>query len=217
MTDQTLRLWGMRTPRPMRPLWMLEEYGLDYDYRAIGSRTGETKTEEYLALNPKHKIPTLEHGDFVLTESGAIVNYIAERFEAPDTFYMPDTVEGRARMMEWTFFILMEIDALGIYVVRRHLDLGDLYGHAENVVQSAREYVTNGLTNALKVWPEEQDYLLEGGFSIPDIHLGSMVGYMLARDIDVPDRVLAHFERCQARPAYQRANELCYPGGGSAP
>ena len=217
MTNQALRLWGKRTPRPMRAVWMLEEYGLDYDYRPIGSRTGETKTEEYLALNPKHKIPTLEHGDFVLTESGAICTYIAEIFDAPDTFYMPATPQGRARMMEWSYFILMELDGLGIYVIRRHLDLGDLYGHAENVVQSAREYITDSLTNALKTWPEGQDYILDGGFSIPDIHLASMVGYMIARDVDVPARVLAHFERCQARPAYQRANELCYPGGGSTP
>ena len=210
---ETMRLWGMRTPRPMRALWMLEEYGLTYDHRPIGSRTGETKTEEYLALNPKHKIPTFQHGDFVLTESGAICTYIAERFDAPDGFFIPETPQGRARMMEWSMFILMEVDALGIYVIRRHLDLGDLYGHAENVVQSAREYVTNGLTNALKTWPEHQDYILAGGFSIPDIHLASMIGYMLARDVDVPSRVLAHFERCQARPAYQRAAAICYPGG----
>ena len=213
----TIRLWGSRTSRPMRPLWMLEEYGLEYDHRPIGPRTGETKTEEYLALNPKHKIPTFQHGDFVLSESGAICGYIAERFDAPDGFFVPDTPEGRARMMEWCHFILMEVDALGIYVIRRHLDLGDLYGHAENVVQSAREYVTGGLTNALKTWPEDQDYILDGGFSIPDIHLASMIGFMLARGVDVPGRVLAHFERCQARPAYQRAHALCYPGDESTP
>lgn len=216
MTD-TIRLWGMRTPRPMRALWMLEEYGLAYEHRPIGSRTGETKTEAYLALNPKHKIPTFEHGDFVLTESGAICAYIADCFDAPDSFYVPDTAHGRAKMMEWCFFILMEIDALGVYVIRRHLDLGDLYGHADNVVQSAREYVTDGLNNALKTWPADQDYILEGGFSIPDIHLASMVGYMLAKDIDVPERVLAHFERCKQRPAYQQAEAVCYPGGAVAP
>lgn len=217
MSDKPIRLWGMRTPRPMRPLWMLEEFGLDYEYKPIGSRTGETKTEEYLALNPKHKIPTFEHGDFVLTESGAICSYIAERFDAPETFYVPDTPEGRARMNEWNYFILMEVDALGIYVIRRHLDLGDLYGYADNVVQSARQYITDGLTNALKTWPEGQDYILAGGFSIPDIHLASIVGYMLARDVDVPDRVLAHYERCQARPAWQRAQALCYPDQGTGP
>lgn len=212
-----IQLWGMRTPRPMRPLWMLEEYGLAYDYHAIGPRTGETKTEEYLALNPKHKIPAFKHGDFVLTESGAICTYIGERFDPPASFYMPDTLEGRARMMEWCFFLLMEIDALGIYVIRRHLDLGDIYGYADNVVQSAREYVAEGLTNALKQWPEDQNYILKGGFSIPDIHLASMVGFMLAKDIQVPDRILAHFERCKARPAYQRAEALCYPSGGATP
>ncbi|MEM7426166.1 MAG: glutathione S-transferase family protein [Pseudomonadota bacterium] len=216
MADE-MRVWGMRTARPMRVLWMLEEFGLEYDHRPIGSRTGETKTEEYLALNPKHKIPTFEHGAFVLTESGAICSYIADRFETPDGFHMPETPEARARMMEWCCFLLMEVDALGIYVIRRHLDLGDLYGHADNVVQSARAYISDGLANALKKWPEGQEYLLEGGFSIPDIHLASMMGYMRSRDVQLPARVHAHFERCSARPAYRRAEARCYPGDGVSP
>ena len=207
----------MRTARPMRVLWMLEEFGLDYDHRPIGSRTGETKTDAYLALNPKHKIPTFEHGDFVMSESGAICTYIAQRFPAPQGFYIPATPQDHGRMMEWAIFILMEIDALGIYVIRRHHDLGDLYGHAENVVQSARSYIVDNLTNALKTWPEDQDYILQGGFSIPDILLASMIDYMLARKVAVPDRVLAHFRRCQARPAYQRAHKRCYPDGVATP
>lgn len=216
MNDK-IRVWGMRTARPMRVLWMLEEFGLDYDHRPIGSRTGETKTEEYLALNPKHKIPTFEHGDFVLTESGAICTYIADRFPAPEGFYNPDTPQERGRLMEWSMFLLMEVDALGIYVIRRHHDLGDLYGHAENVVQSAREYITNNLTNAMKKWPVGQDYILAGGFSLPDIFLASMVPYMQARDVAVPERVLDHFRRCEARPGYQRAHRRCYPDGVTTP
>ena len=216
MSD-AIRLWGMRTARPMRVLWMLEEFGLEYDHRPIGSRTGDTKTEEYLALNPKHKIPTFEHGDFVMTESGAICSYIADRFPVPADFYMPNTPEDRARLMEWSIFILMEIDALGIYVIRRHHDLGNLYGYAENVVQSAREYITDNLTNAMKKWPEDQDYVLAGGFSIPDIFLASLVEYMLARDVDVPERVMAHFRKCETRPAYKRAHKRCYPDGVATP
>ena len=120
-------------------------------------------------------------------------------------------------MMEWAIFMLMEIDALGAYVIRRHHDLGDLYGHAENVVQSARDYIADNLTNAMKKWPEGQDYILEGGFSIPDILLASMIDFMLDRGVDVPDRVMAHFKRCQARPAYQRAHQRCYPDDGAMP
>ena len=62
MTTHDLTLWGVGTPRTMRACWTLVEFGLDYDRRPITSRSGETRTPEYLALNPKHKIPTLQHG-----------------------------------------------------------------------------------------------------------------------------------------------------------
>ena len=56
MTTQRLVLWGAGTMRTHRTLWLAEELGLDYEHRPIGPRTGETKTEEFLAINPRHKI-----------------------------------------------------------------------------------------------------------------------------------------------------------------
>ena len=47
-----LTLWGVGTSRTMRPHWMLLELGLEYDFHAIGSRTGETQTDEFMRLNP---------------------------------------------------------------------------------------------------------------------------------------------------------------------
>lgn len=210
MGDQEITLWGAGTARPMRALWMLEEFGLDYDHRPIGPRTGETLEPGYLALNPKHKVPTFVHGDFVLTESGAILVYIAENFAAPEGIYIPSDPQSRARMMEWAIFTLMEIDALGVYVMRRHGDLADLYGDAPNVVQAAREYIADGLKGAMEMWPQGQDFLLAGGFSIPDILLASLMDFMIGKDVSLPHRLMGHFERCKARPAYQRAHAACF-------
>src|SRR5512141_2577802 len=70
-------LWGAGSSRTMRAHWMLSELELPYESRPIGSRTGETQTPEYTGLNPSQKMPTLQDGDFVLSESAAIVNYLA--------------------------------------------------------------------------------------------------------------------------------------------
>ena len=56
-----LTLWGMGTSRTMRAHWMLLELGLDYDSRPIQSRSGETLTDEFLRINPRHKIPDFFH------------------------------------------------------------------------------------------------------------------------------------------------------------
>ena len=83
MSKNDLRVWGIGTARTMRAHWMLAEMDIDYDLRPIGPRTGETMTEEYLRLNPRHKVPVIEHGPFVLAESAAIINYLSETFPAP--------------------------------------------------------------------------------------------------------------------------------------
>lgn len=80
MNDDRLVVWGIGTARTIRVLWTALELGLDYEHRAIGPRTGETHTAEYMRLNPKQKIPTLQHGPVVISESAAIIQYLLEVF-----------------------------------------------------------------------------------------------------------------------------------------
>jgi len=84
-----LTVWGVGTPRTMRVHWMLLELGLDYECHPIQSRTGETLTDEFRRLNPRHKIPVLRHGVFVLTESAAILQYLGETFANSQEVYVP--------------------------------------------------------------------------------------------------------------------------------
>lgn len=138
MTNNGLTVWGIGTPRTLRAHWILAEFGLKYDCRPITSRSGETTTPEFLALNPKHKIPVLQHGDRVLTESAAIVTYISEAFEPPAGFFVPTDATRRATLNEWCFFIMTELDALSMYVIRKHQDLHALYGTAPAAVEAAK-------------------------------------------------------------------------------
>ena len=72
----------------MRAHWMAHELGLEYEPKLIGSRTGETQTPEFRALNPKEKIPVLVDDNLVLTESAAIVTYLADTY-GPQTGLVP--------------------------------------------------------------------------------------------------------------------------------
>ncbi len=109
-----LILWGIGTPRTLRAHWMLMELGLDYALRPVRSRSGETMTEEFLALNPKHKIPVLQHGALVLTESAAIIDYLSRAFPVPAGFHVPHDLLGRTRLNEFCLFIICELDALSL-------------------------------------------------------------------------------------------------------
>ena len=132
-------LWGVGTSRTLRAHWMLHELGLAYERKPITSRSGETHTPEYIALNPSRKIPTLVDGDFILAESAAIVNYLATAYGAAKGLQPPTDVKMRARYDQWCFFTMMELDANTLYVIRKHEDLHAIYGEAPAALDAARK------------------------------------------------------------------------------
>ena len=85
-----LILWGVGTSRTVRPHWAMHELGLAYETRPIGPRTGETKTAEYTALNPRQKVPLLQDGDFYIGESAAIVAYLSRTYSTPECALIPE-------------------------------------------------------------------------------------------------------------------------------
>ena len=205
MSANGLTLWGVGTARTMRAHWMLEELGLDYTLRPIQARTGETKTEDFLRLNPRHKIPVLEHGELVIAESAAIATYLIETFPAPDGFFVPRDAAERARLNEWTFFVMTELDAHALYIVRRHFELAHIYGEAPHAVASAKEYFCHQLDGMLQKFPADAETLLPEGMSVADILLVTCISYALALDIAIPQALVDYRKRLIARPAFERA------------
>ena len=123
-------LWGVGTSRTIRAHWALHELGLEYERRPIQPRTGETQTPEFSALNARQKIPLLQDNGFVITESAAIVTYLSDAYGQPHNRLVPDDLRERARCLEWCFFVISELDATSLYVMRRHGDLRHIYGDA---------------------------------------------------------------------------------------
>jgi len=197
----TVTLWGCGTSRTLRAHWALAEIGLAYQTRPIGPRTGETQAPEFRALSVKEKIPLLVDGDLVLTESAAIVTYLGDkhgRLTPP-----PGTVE-RARYTEWMSFILMELDAHTLYVMRKHGDLKHLYGDAPAAMTAAREGFAKQIRWALPRI-ESQPYLAGDSFSGVDILMTSCLDWAVAYGLDLAPALLAYCARQHERPAFQAA------------
>lgn len=211
MSAHDLTLWGVGTPRTMRACWTLVEFGLDYDSRPIKARGGETTTPEYLALNPKHKIPTLQHGPLTLTESGAIAIYISETFTPPDGFFVPGDSARRAALNEWCYFLLTELDA-STYLMRRHQGLADIYGEAPNAVAAARGTVIDLTGAVFGNSDEEINTLMPEGMSVADILLTTCLASALRREIAVPGILQDYLDRMTRRPAYIQALARNTPG-----
>lgn len=82
----------------------LEESGLDYDYEIVRIRKGEHKSERFLELNPAGKLPVLQVDHEVLTESAAILLFVAD-LATPQVRLLPDEPYARYRAIEWMGFL----------------------------------------------------------------------------------------------------------------
>jgi glutathione S-transferase len=189
---------------------MLLELGLDYESLPIQSRSGETLSDEFTRLNPRHKIPILQHGSFVISESAAIVQYLNERFGDPTVFYAPQDAQARAALSEWCYFIMTELDAASLYVVRRHEGLASIYGEAPAAVDSAKTYFLHNL-EAMTPRIGKDRYLLGELLSTADILLTTCLDWAAASSIALPQKVVDYRQRIALRPAYQEARKRNFP------
>lgn len=95
-----IEVYAFATPNSVKVPIALEELGLDYTLSGINVRKGEQKAPDFVALNPNAKVPVLVDGPLVLTESAAILVYLAEKTGK----LLPATGEVRARVFEQLFF-----------------------------------------------------------------------------------------------------------------
>ena len=205
-----IQLWGAGTPRTLRPIWVAEELGIGYDLEPIGPRTGETQTPEYTALNPKQKIPFLIDGDVRLSESVAICRYLIASYAGDSRIWRPRSELERAREDEWCCYVYGEIDETGLYVIRRHQDLGHIYGKSPEAVESAARYVRRHL-DVVERHLADRDYLVDSEFGLADLLLTTCLDWAAYCGIELPPAVARYRERIASRPAYQRAMKANRP------
>ncbi|WP_041558817.1 glutathione S-transferase family protein [Novosphingobium sp. PP1Y] len=108
-----LELLTSETPNGWKTTIMLEELGVAYKVRPISLTDREQKEEWYLGLNPNGRIPTLidhdvetEGGSFAVFESGAILIYLAEKFDR----FLPKFITGRSEAIQW---VMWQMSGLG--------------------------------------------------------------------------------------------------------
>ncbi|MBV1908362.1 MAG: glutathione S-transferase family protein [Kangiellaceae bacterium] len=107
-----MKLFGMGKSRSFRALWALEEAGVEYEYIGVefaSKADNGTNGDMYRALNCQGKVPTLVDGELVLTESGAILNYVAAK-SADSTLIPANDLVRRAKYDEMMCFVLTELE-----------------------------------------------------------------------------------------------------------
>jgi glutathione S-transferase len=98
--------YGSGSPYAWRVQLALEHKALPYELKVLSFSAGDTRKPEFLALNPRHRVPVLVDGDFVLYESNAIVEYLDEAYPGRGAPLFPGDVKARAIVRR----LILEVD-----------------------------------------------------------------------------------------------------------
>ena len=149
-----LTLYGGALTRAFIVEWYLEELSVPYEFVQLEMQTGAHLKPDFLAINPMGKLPAIVDGNFKLWESGAILLYLAEKYEQ-----LPQSLEERAEINQWLFFANATLIP-GLFV-------------PENCEREAPR-----LLNPLNQIFGEQPFLLGDRFSVADVAVGSVLAYI---------------------------------------
>jgi glutathione S-transferase len=195
--------------RAFRVRWALEEAGLPYGVRHVALGP-EQHSPEHLARQPFGQAPAIEDNGLTLFESGAIALYVAEKSEA----LMPQDRIGRMRATAWVFAALNSVET----AVQQ---LGEItFFHKDEDWAKARlpqvEAFTRKRLASVQDALGDKDYL-EGRFTVGDLMMADVLRIIdNTHLIDDFPKLKAYKDRCEARPAFQRALKAQLDGFAAA-
>ncbi len=175
--------------------WMLEEVGVPYETVVLGYGEG-MKSPEYLALNPMGKVPTVRHGDTVVTECAAICAYLADAFPAAGLAPEP---AARGAYYRWMFFAAGPLESA---ILARALGLEPPAEKAAAVGYGSVDLAFATLEKVLS----GREYVAGDRFTAADVYVGAQVAYGMMFG-PLPKRPVfeAYVARLREREAYKRA------------
>jgi glutathione S-transferase len=192
--------------RSMRVLWLLNELGVDF--RVVEHPFDKSlRQPEFLTLSPAGRVPALEIEGERMFESGAMMEYLCERFPERGLGRMPGDMDRMAWLV-WLHFAETISQHVAI-LTQQHIMLYEDSMRSPVVMKLEAARLGKcyaAIESRLSTPVENRDYLLTGGFSACDIAVGQAV-YM-ARHFAKLDRhpaVAEWYERITERPEFQKS------------
>ena len=174
---------------------LLHETGLPHESEAVDLRAHRTASgEDYYAINPKGAVPALKIGEDVLTENGAVLQFIGDK-GGNDTL-LPGAGLERYRVIEWLAYLGSDV----------HKSFGPLFNPAssDEAKQAARDLVGKKF-DFIEQSLDGRDYLAGPSMTVADPYLFAMLGWTGMHGIDLKrwPRLTAFRKRMEDRPTVQ--------------
>ena len=206
-----IHVYTAPTSNGWKPIIFLEEANVEYDITAINFDKREQKEKEYLKLNPNGRIPTIvdrSNNNFIVFESGAILWYLAEKYDK----FLPQNSNDKSQTLQWLMFQMANIGPMmgqAMYFQRIAAKLGE-----ENPF-AIKRYVNESrrLMEILDNHLADREYLVADEYTIADIatYPWARAYYWANVSIEKLHHLQAWLDRIDAREATQRALEIPEP------
>ncbi len=200
-------LYTASTFNGQRVAIMLEETGLEYSTQWVDLAKGEQRQPDFLRLNPSGRIPVIVDHDtetstlFVLTQSTAILQYLAEKTQ----LLLPDSILARAKVYEWMHFHAIDLGSVifsAFYLESR----------SKPKQQQAAEQLRKRVHELYRYFDQqliEQEFLAGTSYSIADI---TALPAVMTQEKKLAEysNLIRWLEQLKQRPAVQRG--MAVPG-----
>ena len=184
--------------RDLRVLWALEEMQLPFELVGMDHPAHDLNTEAYRRLSPFEQIPAIDDDGLVVSESAAILVYLARKSGR----LIPGDLAGEAQVMRWCFAAMnsIEMPLLALMVLDWTAD-GSCGKHREFLAGWADMRLGN-----LERWLAGRAFIATGDFSVADILMAHVLSSGIKDESLVTPYpgVMAYRDRCLARPAWKR-------------
>lgn len=202
-----MKIYHTKGTRGLRVIWACEELGIPYDVEIIDFSPTFRNSPEWRELSPTGKVPAMEDDGFVMYESGAMLQYVLDRYS--DGSLTPTLgTEDSAHCLQWGWFAEATFAR----------PLGDIIHHtlikpeAERIPAVVEDARTRALSclDAVEAAVIDADYLVANTFGAADIMMGYTL--MLAQRVNVltgdHPNATAYYQRLTSRDAFQKAAAL---------
>lgn len=189
----------------LAPHIVLEEIGKPFHLLHVSTSDGSTRTPEYLALNPKGRVPVLTTEDSVLTEAPAILLHLA--MANPELGLLATKSDGLVRSIEWFNWLSGTVHSLAIRQVWRPEAFTDVPAHCESIVSKGKKNLADAFSH-IESRLAKSDWAVEDSYSIVDPYLlvfyrwGNRIGFDMRSEYQSWTK---HSLQVLERPATARA------------
>jgi glutathione S-transferase len=183
---------------------VLEEAGADYEARRVDFSKNEQRSQEFLAVNPKGRVPALVTDKGVLTETPALLIYVAQRFPGAKLVPLDDPFT-LARLQEFNAYL-----AATVHVAHAHRVRGNRWADDPAAIEAMKAKVAQNMGDCFSLIESRLDdgqWVMGKDYTVADPYLFTIARWLEGDGVDINQypKVKAHHDRTMDRPAVQRA------------